>query len=153
MQKPVLIHSDSEPAFSSKKIRTFLQESNIELFLTLGNKNQNQVSESINERIKTLVTKGLITKNTEALREWRKNVPSKLKHLTINNKSRNTEFHQLLFHSQLFKQEKINAITDAISQYNQTEFTSGISRQEAEYYNSKLEPKNSENIQLIKSND
>ncbi len=42
---------------------------------------------------------------------------------------------------------------DAISQYNQTEFTKGISRQQAEYYNSKLEPKNSENIQLIKSND
>lgn len=43
--KPVFIHSNSEPAFNSKKVRTFLQENNIEVSITLGDKNQNQVSE------------------------------------------------------------------------------------------------------------
>lgn len=42
---------------------------------------------------------------------------------------------------------------DAISQYNQGDFISGISRQETEYYNTKLEPKTTHNIQLVKSDD
>ena len=73
------------------------QEPKIEVSLTLGNKHQNQVSESINERIKTF------TKDIKAFKEWRKTVPNKFKYLTINNKSRNTEFRRLLFKSQFFK--------------------------------------------------
>ncbi len=42
---------------------------------------------------------------------------------------------------------------NAISQYNQVEFTSGILRQQAEYYNSKLIPKDNKIFQLVKSND
>ena len=76
-----------------------------------------------------------------------------MKYLSINNKSRNNEFRQLLFQSQFFKQKKIGTTMSVISQYNQKEFTSSISHQRAEYSNSKLEPKKVKNIRLIKSND
>jgi len=47
----------------------------------------------------------------------------------------------------------LEAITDAVIQYNKTEFASGITRQEAEYYNFKLEIKPFEDTQLVKSDD
>jgi fructose-bisphosphate aldolase class 1 len=71
---------------------------------------QNQVSESINERIKTLVTKKLITQDNKALRNWRKTLPNKYKFLKIIDKCRNFEFRKLLFNSEFFEQNKINAI-------------------------------------------
>ena len=122
---PIVIHSDTESAFTSEKVQKFLndQDPKIEISLTKGEKRQNQVSESLNERIKTLVTKSLITKEVKGLREWRKNLPNKMKHLSINSKSRNTEFRRLLFKSQFFKQRKIDAIMNPISEYNRTEFT------------------------------
>lgn len=128
---PIIIHSDTEPAFTSKKVELFLknQEPKIEVSITLGRKNQNQVSESINDRIKTLVTKVLISKDTKGLREWRKSLPEKMKSLSINSKSKNAEFRKLLFRSQFFQQKKIDAIINAIYQYNKTEFTKGISHQ------------------------
>lgn len=90
----------------------------MEVFLTIGDKNQNQVSEAINKRIKTLVTKNLITKDTKELRICRKTISNKWKFLKITNKSRNIKFCHLLFKSELFKQKKIEAITTAISQYD-----------------------------------
>ena len=153
MNNPIIIHSDNEPIFSSQTILDLLSSKEIKVSYTLANKNQNQVSEGVNERIKTLVTKMLITQNNKSLRNWRKTVPNKYKHLRIYNKSRNAEFRKLLFKSDFFEQNKIKAITDAILEYNRTDFTSGISRQEAEYYNSKLEAKAFENIQLVRSDD
>ena len=47
----------------------------------------------------------------------------------------------------------METITGAVIQYNKTEFASGITRQEAEYYNSKLEVKPFENTQLMTSDD
>lgn len=82
-----------------------------------------------------------------------KTVPKKFKFLKITNKSRNIGFRKLLFNSEFFKQKKVQAIIDAISQYNQVDFTFGISRQEAEYYNTKLESKNIDSVQLVRSND
>lgn len=41
------------------------------------------MSESINERIKILVTKKLITQDSRALRYWRKTIPNKYKFLEI----------------------------------------------------------------------
>ena len=49
---PTIIHSDNEPIFSLKLIVYFLSSRNIKQSFTLDNKNQNQVSESVNERIK-----------------------------------------------------------------------------------------------------
>lgn len=108
------------------------------------------MSESINERIKTLVTKKLIMQDTRALRCWRKTIPNKYKFLKIREKSRNPEFRKLLFNSEFFEQNKIKAINHAISEYNQTDFTQGITRQEAEYSNNKLESKTFKDTQLVK---
>ena len=153
INNPIVIHSDNEPTFSSQLLLDFLFSKRVKVSFTLANKNQNQVSESINERIKTLVTKKLISQDNKALRNWRKTVPKKYKHLKIVDKSRNVEFRKLLFNSEFFEQKKIKVITDAISEFNQVDFTSGITRQEAEYYNNKLETKAFKDIQLVKSDD
>lgn len=76
---PIIIHSDNEPVFSSNNLVEFLASKKIKISFTRSNKNQNQVSESINERIKTLVTINLIIKDTKALRYWHKTVPNKFK--------------------------------------------------------------------------
>lgn len=153
LSNPIIIHSDNEPIFKSQSLLDFLSSKQVEVSFTLANKNQNQVSESINERIKTLVTKKLITQDNKLLRNWRKTLPNKYKYLKITVKSRNVEFPKLLFNSEFFEQNKIKAITHAISEYNQADFISGITRQEAEYYNNKLETKAFQDIQLVKSDD
>lgn len=153
LNNPIIIHSDNEPIFKSQSLLDFLSSKQVKVSFTLANKNQNQVSESINERIKTLVTKKLITQDNKLLRNWRKTLPNKYKYLKITAKSRNVEFRKLLFNSEFFEQNKIKAITHAISEYNQADFISGITRQEAEYYNNKLETKAFQDIQLVKSDD
>lgn len=153
INNPIVIHSDNEPVFSSQILLDFLSSKEIKVSFTLAYKNQNQVSESINERIKTLVTKELITNDSKALRDWRKTLPDTYKHLRIEHKSRNTGFRKVLFNSHFFEQNKLKAITDGILKYNQTDFTSGITRIQAEYYNTKLETKAFENVQLVRSDD
>lgn len=153
IDNPIVIHSDNEPTFKSQTLLDFLSSKNIKVSFTLANKNQNQVSESINEWIKTLVTKKLITQDNRALRGWRKTIPNKYKFLKIVEKSRNPEFRKLLFNSEFFEQNKVKTIHHAILEYNQTDFTQGITRQEAEYYNNKLESKTFKDTQLVKSDD
>ena len=111
---PTVIHSDNELTFKSQTLSLldFLSSKNIKVSFTLASKNQNQVSESINERIKTL--KKLITQDSRALRCWRKTIPNKYKFLKIVEKSRNSEFRKLLFNSEFFEQNKIKAINHAI---------------------------------------
>jgi integrase len=150
---PVMVHSDNDPIFKSDNILELFANRGIKVSFTSASKNQNQVSESINERIKTLVTTILITNDSKGLRNWRKTVPNKFKYLKISNKSRNTEFRKLLFNSQYFEQKKVRIIKDAILQYNQKDFSTGISSQEAECYNTKLESKTINNLQLVRSDD
>jgi transposase InsO family protein len=68
LNNPIMIHSDNDPIFKSQSLLDFLYSKQVEVSFTLANKNQNQVSESINERIKTLVTKKLITQDNKLLR-------------------------------------------------------------------------------------
>ena len=56
----------------------------------------------------------MITNQTKGLRDWGKTVPDKFKYLKISNKSKNVEFHKLLFNSDFFEQKKLESITDAI---------------------------------------
>ena len=102
---PIVIHSDNQPIFNSQPLLDFLSSKKVKVSFTLTNKNQ--VSESINERIKTLVTKKLITQDNQALRNWRKTIPNKYKYLKIVEKSRNVEFRKLLFNSEFLEQNKI----------------------------------------------
>ena len=56
----------------------------------------------------------MITNQTKGFRDWRKTVPDRFKYLKISNKSKNVEFHKLLFNSDFFEQKKLESITDAI---------------------------------------
>lgn len=140
-----MTHSDADPLFRSEKILKFLDTEKIKLSSTIGSKNQNQVSESINEKIKALVTKFLIEKDSKMLREWRKSVPTELKNLSINNKIRNKKYRILLFKSEYFRKKRFQAISIVISEYNKRDFTKDMSREEAEYYNTKTRPKTFDN--------
>ena len=93
---PIIVHSDNEPIFKSDNILELIADRGIEPSFTGAKKNQNQVSEAINERIKTLVTKNLIIKDSKGLRNWRNTVPNKFKHLKINDKSRNVKLQKSL---------------------------------------------------------
>lgn len=150
---PIVIHSDMEPAFSSTLVRNFLKKEGVEISSTTGAKNQNQVSESINERIKALVTLELVKKDSKSLRDWRKNIPSDLKGMSNIRKSKTKKFRELLFVSAYFQQKRFEVIPAAIAEYNKKHFSAGISLAEAEYYNSKIVPKTKENFQLVQSND
>jgi site-specific recombinase XerD len=94
-----------------------------------------------------------LLQDSRELRKWRKTLPTEFKYLSINNKCRSKKFRKLLFNSYYFKTIRVKSILKAIERYNQAEFYTGISRQAAEYYNTKLEPKNSNNFQLVKSNN
>jgi transposase InsO family protein len=150
---PIAIHSDMEPAFSSTLVRNFLKKEGVEISSTIGAKNQNQVSESINERIKALLTLKLVEKDSKSLRDWRKNIPSDLKGMSSIRKYKTKKFRQLLFISAYFQQKRFEVILAAIAEYNKKDFSAGISLVEAEYYNTKIVPKTKENLQLVRSND
>jgi integrase len=75
----------------------------------------------IQEKIKFLVTLQLIQKDSRALRKWRKNVPKSFKMMSHIQKSKNDEFRRLLFESEYFHQNRLKAVSNAISEYNQTE--------------------------------
>jgi hypothetical protein len=142
-----------EPAFSSTLVRNFLKKEGVEISSTIGAKNQNQVSESINERIKALLTLKLVEKDSKSLRDWRKNIPSDLKGMSSIRKYKTKKFRQLLFISTYFQQKRFEVILAAIAEYNKKDFSAGISLVEAEYYNTKIVPKTKENLQLVRSND
>lgn len=150
---PIAIHSDMEPAFSSTLVRNFLKKEGVEISSTIGTKNQNQVSESINERIKALVTLELVKNDSKSLRNWRKNIPSDFKGMSNIRKSKTKKFRELLFVSAYFQQKRFEVIPAAIAEYNKKDFSAGISLVEAEYYNTKIVPKTKENLQLVQSND
>ena len=61
------------------------------------------------EKIKALVTKFLIEKDSKMLREWRKSVPTELKNLSINNKIRNKKYRTLLFKSEYFRKKTVSS--------------------------------------------
>jgi len=83
-------------SFSSEKVRNFLEKEGIKQSITLDFKNQNQVSEAIKERIKTLVPINLGKKDSKALRNWRKNVSLNLK-LTSNTKHTISTIYDVYF--------------------------------------------------------
>ena len=154
-QEPIYIHSDLEPTFVSKEVRDFLEEHKIEISSTLGEKNQNQVSEAINESIKSLVAEILIEKENKGLKAWRKTMSSKYKSWPKKKRIRNKDFRKELFESDYFHTKRWESIEEAIFRYNQRSFSnkSKVTRRQAEYYNSKLQPRQIDNVQLVRSDD
>jgi len=60
---------------------------------------------------------------------------------------RNSQFRKLLFNIEFFKQN----VSRAILESNKTDFTQGITGQEAEYYDNKLGSKIFKDTELVKS--
>jgi len=150
---PCFIHSDMEETYHSAKVQLFLEEHKIFVSVTEGKKNQNQLSESINNRIKYLVTQLLIDDpNAKGYRQFYATLPDNLKLIQKTvTKCQDKQFRDFLFKSNFFKSNRQTIISDAILKYNKTPYIKGISRQEAEYYDSLIEHPNIENTNLVKS--
>ena len=151
---PVFVHSDMEESYHSKKVIKFLEDHKIYISVTEGYKNQNQVSESINNRIKYLVTE-LLTNNTnsKSYRSFTKTLPENLRVIQKQGiKCQDKDYRKHLFKSKHFKNNRQNIIYEAILKYNKTPFTEGISREQAQYLDSFLKSPSIENTQLVESN-
>ena len=109
---PCLVHSDTEKAFHSKKVRQFLGEKNIYVSVTEGKKNQNQVSEAVNNQIKYLVASVLLEKtNSTGYRNFLKTLNESLKSIKPKEqRCRSKEFRKALFKSKFFNQQKMETI-------------------------------------------
>jgi len=142
-----------EKAYHSKKVREFLGKEGIFIFTMQGDKNQNQVSESRNNRIKYLLTKIFLEHtNLKAFRAFNKTLPDSLRSIRLKDyKCRNKEYRQYLFESNFFNNQRQKVIQQAVLKYNKTYFSKGITRQEANYFNSFIKGQNIKNTQLVTS--
>jgi len=153
--KPCFVHSDMEETYHSENVQKFLSNKGIYISTTEGAKNQNQLSESINNRIKYLVAQILLDNtNSKDYREFYKKLPDKLRSIRKKvHRCQDKEYRKNLFESKLFKNQRREVIQRAILEYNKTDFTKGISRQEAQYYDSFIEGRTIDNTQLVKKKD
>ena len=150
---PAFVHSDMEEAYHSEGVRYFLMTRDIFISTTEGRKNQNQLSEGINNRIKYLVAE-ILTNNTNAwgYKAFLKSLPNNLRSMNkISDKCRSKEYRNLLFKSRLFKTQRKEVIQQAILKYNQSDFCKGITREEAQFYDTFIETPTIEETQLVKS--
>jgi len=122
-KNPEIIYSNLKLESKIVKVKELFEKENIHSCFIADENHSNKFLKLLNEQIKALITKILITKDTKPLREWRKNLPNKLKRLTIEQKSTNPEFHQLLFESKFFELKKLDTVQDAIEQYNQNKIS------------------------------
>lgn len=114
-QNPLFIHSDlKEEYYKSKEIIRFFEEEKIQLSLASGNKHQNQVSESINDKIKYETILYLISKDMRLLRALIKTQFSIFKGKNNKNKARARSYRKWFFNTNFFKQHAFSAIQKAI---------------------------------------
>lgn len=91
---------------------------------------------TLQEQIKTLVEKQKI-----------------LEQLEQEKQAGSQTYRQWLFESEYFQKQSTQFIKKAIHAYNSKEFTTGITIQEAEYYNIKIPSKTKNEMALVSSND
>lgn len=153
--KPCFVHSDMEQTYHSEKVQKFLSEEGIYISTTEGAKNQNQVSEAVNGRIKYLVAQILLEKtNSKAYREFYRTLPDDLRSIRKKvHRCQDQKYRKYLFKSELFKNQRQEIIQRSILEYNRTDFSKGMTRQEAQYYDSFVEGRTIDNTRLLKSND
>ena len=150
-QSPLIIHSDLNAEYTGSEVKKVFAEYNIEVSSATGDRHQNQVSESINDKVKALVVLEFLLKDTTGLRALIKTQPTPFKGKTQVSKSRSSEYRKWLFSSAFFQLNAFVAIQNAIQTYNKQEFTSGMSREHAEFYNTKIKGKTVENLHLVAS--
>lgn len=76
------------------------------------------ILDSIGEEIQNQVTLKYLQKDSRLFRNWRKTIPKKFKGILNVKKANNVEFQRLLFDSEYFEQNKMENISDAITDYN-----------------------------------
>lgn len=152
-QSPLIVHSDKENEYFTPRILKLFKKENIQLSLAVADKHQNQVSEAVNNQIKFSTVLYLLEndKNTKEFSNLVRIQPDKFKHKLKTNKAQSKEYRKWLFKSEYFKKRAFNYIEKAILMYNERQFSTGITRKEAEYYNTKINP--NEKIVLLKSSD
>jgi integrase len=152
-QSPLIIHSDLKTEYTGPEVKKVFAEENIEVSSAIGDRHQNQVSETINDKIKALVVLELFIKETRGLKALIKIQPANFKGKTQVSKSRSSEYRKWIFSSDFFHLNAFVTIQNAIQTYNKQEFTSGMSREHAEFYNTKIRGKTPENVHLVASKD
>lgn len=95
----------------------------------------------------------LVLKSTTRLRAIIKIQPLEFKHKSNITKAKSKAFRNWLFQTDYLKTQANQLIQKGIIEYNSKEFTKGITRQEAEYFNTKLESKSPDTMTLVNSND
>ena len=153
-QKPLFIHSDLEQEYYKHKIiKEFFEREEIYISLAAGDRHQNQVSESINNRIKCETILYLLSNTNASLKALIKTQPEQFKGKSKNTKAASKAYRKWFFTTNFFKQNSFSAISEAIKNYNDGEFASGMTRKHAEFFNSKIEGKNKDEVHLASSND
>ena len=138
-QSPLIVHSDSENEYFTSHIIELFKEENIQVSVSVSvaDKHQNQVSEAVNNQIKFSTVCNIIEEgqNTKEFRNLVRIQPDKFKHKSKVSKAQSKEYRQWLFKSEYFRNRAFKAIEKAILDYNERNFSRGITRKEAEYYN------------------
>lgn len=125
----------------------------ITLFLAHKKIFQNKLSEIVNNKLKMLVVLIVLRKDTQGLCALNKTQPSQFKQKSNTTKFLSQEYRQWLFASEYFKLQASTLIQKAMNEYNYKELTEGITKQEAEYLNTKIEDKTLETMTLVNSKD
>lgn len=137
---PEIIHSDANPTYASTSIKKFAKEHGIQLSFSKGEKHDNQVSEAVNNTLKSLIITIIHNQNSRKYKKFRLSWEDKFKHKKNSYRSHNREFRDMFFSSHFFNDEiNVCPIVDAaVKQYNDKKnvnFNSEFSRLEEEYLN------------------
>lgn len=126
------MHSDSEEEYTTPQILKFFKEENIKVSVAISDKHQNQVSEALNNQIKYFTALSILDEHndTKAFRKLINIQPDKFNHKSKTRKAQDKKYRKWFFDSQYFREK-------AIVKYNERQFVDGITRKEAEYYNTK----------------
>lgn len=148
---PLCIHSDAAPKYKSKKLIKFLTDKGIETSQTVAEARENQVIEGINDRIKALTSQFLIEKDSRARRAFYLTLPLQFKGQKVHTKVRDKEFRNLLFNSRLFKEKGSDKVKRAILEYNNAYYFQDITREQAEYLNTRIKQPDIKSVVLVSS--
>lgn len=118
--KPEKIHSDNNPTYFSNSIYTFAKDYNIKLSQTNTERHSNQVSEAVNNALKSYFITAVHRKNRRNYKAFRLQWPDKFKNLLDIKRRDNKQFREMFFESHFFKNE-INFLEffeEAVNIYN-----------------------------------
>ena len=119
---PKYVHTDQKAEYRKKVILDFFQEHKINP--SVSGKNENQVAESINNQIKSLIIQGLYEKynktGDKVFQAFKSFHPDKFKKLSLSQKKTSKAYRDFLFHSKFFNEDVdiTQIIFQAIEMFN-----------------------------------